>query len=346
MKTVRIGVLGSGFISELYLQALQHVPGTEVVVNYSRDIRRAKGFARRWHVPDATDRLKDVVSRTDLDLVLIGLPNFMHEEAVLALARAGKAMVCDKPLGRNAAEARRMLSAVQKAGVFHGYAESEVFTPAVTRARELVASGAIGRVLTFRGYEAHGGPHGRWFWDKKLAGGGVLLDMGCHSIEAARHFFGKSDKPEAVLAWGDTLVHKKKTRAEDNAVVLIRFASGGLAEIAVSWTALAGLDMRNEIYGSQGSVYTDIPGGSPVKSFTLKSAGYTVEKAATDRGWQFPVPDEFFSFGYVHELRHFVDCLRRGRKPLETFADGLIVNEIMDAAYSSMRSGRWIKIHV
>src|SRR5208282_4470902 len=162
--------------------------------------------------------------------------------------------------------------------------------------RELVASGAIGRVLSFRGYEAHGGPHASWFWDKRLSGGGVLLDMGCHSIEAARHFFGKNDKPVAVLAWGATLVHKKKTRAEDNAVVLLRFRSGGLAEINVSWTARAGLDVRNEVYGTEGSVSTDVPRGTPVRSFTLKSAGYTVEKASTTKGWQFPVPEEFYSF--------------------------------------------------
>lgn len=342
--SVRIGILGSGFIAELYLQALQYVPGAEPVVCYSRDLRRARALARRWKLPDATDRVSEVVSRRDLDLVLIGLPNSLHLEAVSALARAGKAVVCEKPLGRNAREARAMLAAVRKGGVFHGYAESEVFTPAVARAREMVASGAIGRVLSFRGYEAHGGPHARWFWDKRQAGGGVLLDMGCHSIAAARHFFGKDDRPAAVLAWGANLVHKRRTRAEDNAVVLVRFKSGGLAEICVSWTALAGLDMRNEVYGTLGAVYTDVPRGTPVRSFTLKSAGYAVEKATVDRGWQFPVPEEFFSFGYVHELRHFVDCLRRGRRPLETFEDGLAVNEVMDAAYASMRSGRWERV--
>lgn len=100
-------------------------------------------------------------------------------------------MVVTKPLGRSDAEAREMLTAVQEAGVWHGYAETEVFSPAVMRAREMIEAGAIGDVLTIRSREAHAGPHAPHFWDEALSGGGALLDMGCHTIAAARYFVGK-----------------------------------------------------------------------------------------------------------------------------------------------------------
>lgn len=339
---VRIALLGAGFVSDFYMQGLREVPGQEVAAVYSQTKERAAAFAEKWNLGHTTDRMEEAIEQGDL--VIIGLPNFVHKKAALAAARAGKPVVCTKPLARNADEAREMLEAVEAAGVMHGYAETEVFSPAVIQARRLIESGAVGKVLTVRSREAHSGPHAGWFWDPDLAGGGALVDMGCHCIAAARYFFGKDDAPVEVLAWGATLHHD--TTAEDNAVALLRFAGGGLAQIEVSWTARGGLDLRNEVFGSDGAVFTDVTRGTPVRAFTRASAGYIVEKAETDTGWVFPCVDEAGVYGYREEMRHFVDCVASGQRPRETFLDGYITNVILDAAYRSLQSRQWEKIEV
>ncbi len=239
-----------------------------------------------------------------------------------------------------------MLKAVQDAGVLHGYAETEVFSPAVIRARSLIDEGAVGRVLTVRSREAHAGPHAAHFWDAEEAGGGALLDMGCHTIEAARYFIGKDVRPVEVLAWGDTLVHNGRTSAEDNAVVLLRFENGALGQSELSWTARGSLDLRNEVYGTEGSIFTDVTRSTPISAFVRSTGSYLLEKAESDSGWVFPLPDEARVYGYHEEMKHFVECVARHEMPRETFADGLVVNVIIDAAYQSIREHRWVPVEL
>src|SRR5215210_7106549 len=203
--TVRIALLGSGFVAELYMLGLDEVRGHEVVVNYSRTAERARAFGARWRIPNQATDLAEAVGRDDVDLVVIGLPNVQHVEATRLACRARKHVVCTKPLGRNAAEAREMVDLVEGAGVLHGYAETEVFSPAVMRVRRMIDDGAIGRIFTIRSREAHSGPHADHFWDEQLTGGGALMDMGCHMFEAFRYFLGKEDRPVEVVAWGDRL---------------------------------------------------------------------------------------------------------------------------------------------
>jgi len=340
MKTVRLGMLGSGFVADFYMEGLKDVPGQEVVANYSETDERAGVFGEKWRVPAQHTTIEELCNRDDVDLVLIALPNSMHLEAVRVAAAAGKDMVCTKPLGRTAAESAEMVRLVRDAGVMNGYAETEVFAPAVVRTRELIESGALGRVLTVRAGERHSGPHSPHFWDLDFTGGGALLDMGCHTIEVARYFFGKDLRPESVMAWGATLQHGDKTEAEDNAVLLLRFEDGRMAITEASWTCKGGMELRNEVYGTEGRAVTDTS-STNMKVFTSGAAGYTVEKSDSESGWLFPIPEEAWVYGYKHELTHFIGCQRTGSIPRETFLDGYVVNEILDAAYRSMRSGAW-----
>lgn len=339
--SVGIALLGSGFVAEFYLQGLREVPGQRVVTNYSRSAERAAAFAAKWGIPHPTTDLEAAVGRADVDLVLIALPNDRHLAATAAAAAAGKAVVCTKPLGRNAQEAEAMLALVSEAGVLHGYAETEVFSPAVMRVRQMIEDGGLGRICTMRSREAHSGPHAAHFWQPELSGGGALMDMGCHMIEAFRYFLGKDDQPLECIAWGDLLVHRERTSAEDNAVAMVRFASGALGVAEVSWAALGGLDLRNEVYGDRGAAFTDVTRGTPVRAFAQGGTGYVLEKADADSGWVFPVPDEARVYGYHEEMRHFVECVAAGRQPRETYADGVVVNRVLDACYRSMRSRRW-----
>ncbi|HZU28441.1 MAG TPA: Gfo/Idh/MocA family oxidoreductase [Bryobacteraceae bacterium] len=344
MKNVRIAMLGSGFVAEFYMQGLANVNGQEVAVNYSRSAERARRFADRWRIPESSTDLDELVSRSDIDLYLIALPNEEHLPAGLKLARAGKNQVCTKPLGRTREEARQLRDAVRASGVMNGYAETEVFAPAVVKARETIEAGGIGRVLWVRSRESHSGPHSPHFWDIDKTGGGAMNDLGCHCVEAARYFFGKDDPITDVLAWGATLVHGGRTRGEDNALLVLKFASGGIGHCELSWTTLGGLDLRNEVHGSEGSIFTDVTRQTPIASFTSKSSGYVVEKADLDFGWTKPLPEEAFAYGYQAEMKHFVECAREGRTPRETYEDGYIVNCVLDAGYESMRAQRWVSV--
>jgi len=337
--TVRIGMLGSGFVANFYMLGLRDVPNYELRVVCSPTEEHARAFAEKWNIPEWDTDNERVVKRKDLDLILLAVPNYVHKDLAVMTARAGKNLVCTKPLARNAVEAKEMLDAVKAAGVLHGYAETEVFSPAVMKAREFIDRGAIGEVLSVRSREAHFGPHSPWFWDPKLAGGGALVDMGCHCIEAARYFIGKDNPVVEVLAWGDTLYHD--TEAEDNAVLLMHFEGGQIAEAEVSWTSRGGLDLRNEIYGTEGAIFTDVTRETPIKIFSKPGAGYIVEKAEAEIGWLFPPVDEAWIYGYREEMKRFIECVEKGEMPWENFEDGYIVNLILDAAYRSMKSKKW-----
>jgi predicted dehydrogenase len=344
MENVRIAMLGSGFVADFYMQGLANVNGQQVIANYSRSLERAQEFAGRWSIPEASASLESLIARDDIGLFIIALPNEVHLPVSLALSKARRNQVCTKPLGRTRAEAKSMLEAASASGALHGYAETEVFAPCVVKARDIIEQGGIGRVLWVRSRESHSGPHSPHFWDIEKTGGGALNDLGCHCIAAARLFFGKQDPIVEVMAWGACLVHGDKTKGEDNALLVLKFASGGIGHCELSWTTKGGLDLRNEVHGSDGSVFTDVTRGTPIASFLTKSAGYVVEKADIDFGWTRPLPEEAFAYGYHAEMRHFVECVRYGVAPPETYEDGYIVNCVLDAGYRSMQSRQWVKV--
>ena len=149
-------------------------------------------------------------------------------------------------------------------------------------------------------------------------------------------------KREVTLT-GD-LVKTLPTIRSYNALLVLKFQSGGIAHCELSWTTQGGLDLRNEVHGSLGSIFTDVTRSTPIVSFTPKAAGYVIEKADIDFGWTRPLPEEAFAYGYQAEMRHFVDCARNGRQPRETYEDGYIVNCILDAGYQSMRSKKWVRV--
>ena len=339
MREVRVGMLGSGFIGEFHTLGLRYVPDARVVANWGAGSERREAFGRRFD-SRPLDSIDAVCADPDVDLVVVSLPNHLHLDAVRAAAANGKAVACTKPLGRNATEAAEMLRLVTDAGVFHAYLENVVFNAETIRMREMIESGAIGRTTTFRAREGHSGPHAAHFWDAELAGGGALLDMASHGAEAARYLFGKDAAVRDVFAWGDTLVHRDRTTLEDNAVMLVRFEDGRVATMDVSWSSKGGLENRFEVYGEGGRIVQDIT-STVLRAFIERPAGYLGEKVDADTGWVYPVPNETYVHGHDAMMADVVEAFREGRPPRETFEDGLIVNTILDAAYRSMKSGRW-----
>ena len=303
-------MLGSGFVCDFYMQALRYVPDQRVVVNFSKSQAKAEDFAQRWKVPESTTDMQAAIERDDVDLVVVGLPNFVHRDACIAAAEAGKAVVCTKPLGRNAPEAAEILQAVRAHGVFHGYLETEAFMPDVLRAKQAVQDGAIGKVLIVRAREAHTGSHATYAWDAATSGGGPLLGMGVHAVAACRLFIGKDVMPQEVMCWADTLEHD--VPFEDNAVALVRFENRSLGQVESGWSNHGGMDVRTEIYGTDGLIHIDATHGVPIKAFSLHSMGYVQEKADSDTGWTYPQSDEAWQYGYHGQMYHFVRCLEDG----------------------------------
>ncbi len=349
MKKVNIGVLGYGFVQSVFhMPCYKEIPEANIVAIGGRRKEAIKEISSAYGVKkiySGEDFIDNLCADPEVEVVDIGLPNFLHKKAAILASENGKNVICEKPLGRNVDEARDMLNAVEKAGVIHCYAENQVFIPHITRAKEMIEKGAIGDVFWVRTREAHFGPHSAWFWDPELAGGGVLMDMGCHSVEVARYLINK--KPIEACAWSATLVHSIK--AEDNSLSLVKYEGNKLGQSENSWAAHGGLDLRFEIYGSDGAIFIDPTRKTGIEVFTVapeEKVGYVVEKAEAKKGWMYPIWREHEVYGYLFELQHFISCILKDEAPRETFKDGYIVNCVLDACYSSIKSGRWEAINL
>lgn len=337
----KVTMLGTGLIGRFYVQALHGQRNRDrVQAIYSRTAERAKAFAEEWAIPRWTTDLDEAIEDPETDTVIIGLPNNLHKEVAIQAAEAGKAVLCTKPLARDAVEAREMLDAVERAGVFAGYLEDLVYTPKTLKSIESIQNGALGRILWARSRETHPGPHSAWFWDPEISGGGAIVDMGCHCIEISRNFIGKDVRPVEVMCWADTQVHP--IEAEDSAIGLVRYASGAIGQFEVSWTFRGGMDLRDEVSGTEGTIWLDHFLRTGFEMFTAAGrGGYVAEKAEGETGWIFPVGDEVQELGYAHMFTDMFDAMDSGSTPRETFYDGYVVNAIMDACYRSAASKLW-----
>ena len=334
-------MLGSGFIGRFYADSIQGYRSKDKIVSiYSRKEESAKKFATDYKVPFSTIVLEEAIARPEVDVVCISLPNNLHEEAVMLCCKHKKAVMTTKPLGRNAAEAKRMLEAVENAKIFNGYLEDLVYTPKFIKAQESVKNGALGRILWAKSRETHPGPHSDWFWDIEQAGGGCILDLGCHCVEITRSYIGKDIKPIEVMCWADTQV--KPIDAEDHAIGLVKYENGAIGQFEVSWTFRGGLDLRDEVMGSEGTIWTNSFLRTGFEMFiTGKGADYVAEKAESNTGWLFPVGDELNELGYNHMFMDMFNALEKKLEPKETFYDGYVVNCILDAAYKSAKTKLW-----
>ena len=338
---MKLAILGSGFIARFYADALMAQRRKDVITTvYSRSETNAKKFANDYKVPNFSTSIKECVEHKDVEAVIIALSNDMHLEAVLACAAAGRHVLCTKPLGRNAIEGLQMLQAVDKANVVGGYLEDLCYTPKFLKSLAGIKNGSIGEVLWAKSRETHPGPHSDWFWDKEKSGGGAIIDLGCHCVEISRNFIGKNIKPVEVMCWADTRVHP--IDAEDNAIGLVKYENGAIGQFEVSWAFRGGMDLRDEVMGTQGTIWINNFLRTGFEMFTSGKGGdYIAEKAETNTGWLFPVGDEVNELGYNHMFTDMFDAIENNRQPNENFYDGYIVNAILDAAYLSAKTKKW-----
>jgi len=338
---VKIAMLGSGFIGRFYADSILGQRSQDKVFGiYARREESAKKFAADYGCSLWATDMEKVIAHPEVDVVCIALPNNLHEAAVMLCCKHKKAVITTKPLGRNAAEAKRMLEAVEAAGIFNGYLEDLVYTPKFLKANDSVKNGALGRILWAKSRETHPGPHSEWFWDIEQAGGGCILDLGCHCVEIARSFIGKDIRPVEVMCWADTQV--KPIDAEDHAIGLVKYENGAIGQFEVSWTFRGGMDLRDEVMGTEGTIWINSFLRTGFEMFTTgKGADYVAEKAESNTGWLFPVGDEVNDLGYNHMFTDMFRSIENGSAPKETFYDGYVVNSILDAAYRSAKSKLW-----
>lgn len=342
----KIAVLGTGLIGMFYTLALNGQRNRDKVVTiYSRSEERAREASQDWGVPHYTTDMDEAINHPEVTAVVIGLPNFLHLESIKKVAAAGKAVLCTKPLARNGAEAKEILDSVEESGVFAGYLEDLVYAPKALKAIQSVKDGAIGDVLIARSRETHPGPHSAWFFDAEKAGGGAIIDLGCHCIEIIRSYVGKGNRPLEVMCWHDTMVHP--IQAEDTAMVWIRFASGAMGQFEVSWTFRGGMDLRDEVSGTEGTIWLNHFLRTGFEMFTSgEGKGYVSEKSEVESGWLFPVGDEIVELGYTDMFTDMFNSMEEERQPTETFYDGYVVNCVMDACYKSAESGAWTPVEL
>ena len=389
-KTLRIGFIGSGFIAHFHLKSLLGVRNVEVTGVYSPTPAKREKFAKTVGELElgtcrAYDSLEALLAADDIDALWILSPNPTRLATMKAIADAVKsgqsgvfAVACEKPLARTLKEAREMLRLVEEAGLNHGYLENQVFSTAVLRGKEIIWRRAVpgtGRPYLARAAEEHSGPHEPWFWQGQEQGGGVLLDMMCHSIEVGRFLLTEPGAPRsslkfksatgavAVLKWAQPKYAADLSKRMGNAVDYTRrpsedFARGMLTfedeagnevivEATTSWAYVgAGLRIQLELLGPEYALeFSSL--STPLKIFISRAVEGgegedLVEKQNAETGLMPVLEDEAGVYGYTDENRHMVEAFRRGETPMETFADGVAVVQMLMALYKSAEEKRTV----
>lgn len=378
-----IGMVGGGFVARFHVRSWVGVRDADilgVVTRRSSTAEEVASLSRKLGVgdPKVFRSVSDMVADPNIDALWICAPNFTRveimEEIVDAL-EAGKGQLvgvaCEKPLGRNAAEARKMLELVQRAGLLDGYLENQLFSPAVTRGKDILWSrGAAltGPPFLARAAEEHSGPHMPWFWEGELQGGGVLNDMMCHSVEVARFLLTPPGADRGVLTpvkvtahtsclkwqqphYAHVLAENSDGRtdyltrpAEDFARALIEYrdqqGNECIVEATTSWCFVgAGLRLSMELLGPEYSLSVNSLDAGPKVFFSRQVIGEAgedlVEKQNAETGLMPVVSDEESEYGYVGENRHMVRSFLSGVRPAENFSDGVDVTDLLMTAYMS-----------
>ena len=389
-KRLGIGFIGGGFISRFHIQSLISVRDVDVLGVMSKTKQSAEETADLANDLDlgpakAYDTITEMIEDPNINALWVCSPNFARIDTFEEIANAiesGKGeligVACEKPLGRNVAEAKKVLELTKSVGLLDGYLENQVFSPSITRGKEIIwARGAAttGRPFLARAAEEHSGPHMPWFWEGELQGGGVLNDMMCHSVEEARFMLtepGKprdSIKPISVSAHTDCLKWQRpkyadilsknsggktdysKKPSEDFARSLIEYLDEDgeklIVETTTSWCFVGeGLRLSMELFGPEYSMFVNTLDPDLKVFFSREVAGSAgedlVEKQNAESGGMPVVSNEAEVYGYTAENRHMVESFLAGKRPDENFDDGLNVTELLMTAYMSAEQGKTI----
>ncbi|MBE3573673.1 MAG: Gfo/Idh/MocA family oxidoreductase [Moorella humiferrea] len=348
MEKVKVGLLGAAFSAELHIDGyLRCQELSRVVAVCDRNLELARDFARRYNIPYAFGDADEMFALSEIDVIDICLPNFLHCEMAEKAFSAGKHVISEKPLATSVEEAERMVEAAQKAHKQLFYAEDWLFAPALLRAQELINQGAIGKPLFIKAKESHSGSHSPFAKKLRFCGGGAMIHLGVHPIGFLLALKGMPTAVMAMTTGGGSanFVHRDM-EGEDWAAALLRFADGTTAIAEANYITLGGMNDIIEFYGTEGRLHIDLTMSSPITAYSRVGFDYAVEKAETTIGWTKPAVDERLMLGYIGEIRHFMSCLQEDKPAMKGLRgeDGLEVLKVIEAIYRSAREGRQITL--
>lgn len=341
---VKVGIIGSQFEADIHAASFRIMPEeAEVVAVASPTPGHPESLAERYGIPRVFHDYREMLREKDIEMVTITAPNSLHASMTIDCAKAGKHVVCEKPLCMTLEEADEMIDTCRRQGVLLMYAEELFFTPKYVKAKEMAEQGAFGKLYLVKQSEKHFGPHAPWFWDVNRSGGGVFMDMGCHGIAFCYWFLNRPQIKNVYCQMG-IYAHADKTRGEDNSICIIEFENNAVGLIEDSWARRGGMEDRIEIYGEGGVTHADLHMGNALPTYSEYGYGYAVEKAPATQGWSWPVFEELWNYGFPQEMHHFARCVRSKEEPKATGEDGRLVQEVLLAGYQSAGCGRKIDL--
>jgi len=335
MNKVRVGVIGLG-MGQYHLQSYEACPAAEVVAVCDVDETRLQGVLKTRPRVRGFKDCGEMLALKELDAVSVALPNFLHAPVTIAALKAGKHVMCEKPMAMNAAEAKKMRDTAKRLRkLLMMHFNMRYMTTAATL-KPIIDTGALGRIYhvttTYTRRDGYPRP-GSWFGQKAQSGGGPLIDLGVHRIDLALWLIGY---PKPVAAFGgvyDLLAREKlkgiKFDCEDFSAAMIRFADGCTMYCVASWDGhekAGGCTMS--IRGTDGAIFEE---GAEL---TLCRKEFGVPTACVLAPQQ---PKE-------SPQQHFVDCILSGKQPGPSAEHGVTVMKILDAIYASARTGREARI--
>lgn len=340
-RKVKVGVIGSGFISDIHVRSLKTINNAEIIACASIDKESLKKFVKKYEIPHSFTDYRKMLEMNEIDVVTLGVPNDLHMQMVVNCTDAGKHVICEKPLCLSLKDADLMINSCKEAGVKLMYVEQYCFAPKYLKLKELIKSRALGKIYFIKHSQKHDGPHSPWFFDIERTGGGVIMDMGCHTFGFFRWLTDNAEV-ESIYADIGTYMHKDKTKGEDNAIVIIKFKGSITAVSEISWAKRGGYDDRAEVYGLKGLSFADM--SSSLRTYSEIGFEYVSEKAPISIGWSYHIFEEDWQSGFPQLFSHFIDCVENNKEPLLTGEDGKIILEMVYAAYKSAKEGRKVKL--
>ncbi|MGO4884805.1 MAG: Gfo/Idh/MocA family protein [Bryobacteraceae bacterium] len=372
-KPLRIGLVGYGFMGRTHSNAFAKVsqffdlpfrPVLQAVC--ARDASKLAGFAAQWGYASTETDWRKLVARPDIDLIDIASPNDTHAEIAIAAAAAGKMVLCEKPLGRNATESERMAAAVEKAPVPNMVWYNYRRVPAVTLAKQLIDEGRLGKIFHYRAKflqdwtisaDLPQGGVGLWRLDVNVAGSGVTGDLLAHCIDTAMWLNGPIDR---VTAMTETFVKERphaltgrveRVGIDDASAFLARFRNGSLATFEATRYARGHKALYTlEINGEHASIAWDLHDLHRLEYFDHRDEGRlrgwrSIHITDGDhpymKHWWVPGLQIGYEHTFIHQVADFLEGLGEGRIPGPSFRDALATDYVTDAVLRSARTGQW-----
>ncbi len=350
MAKLKVLVIGAAFSADLHADGYSRIlDKVDIVGICDKNMNSIKSLAERYGFEGYTayDDIDTALNECECDLVDICLPNFMHHDVAIKAMNKGHNIICEKPLATTVEDAQDMVDTASRLGKHIYYAEDWLFAPAFRKAKDIIESGQLGKMLYVRARESHSGSHSPFAQTIKYCGGGCMVHLGVHPV--AFMLAMKDNKWSQITAMttgglDKNIVHKTM-EGEDWAGAFVTFEDGTISTLEANYITIGGMEDIMDIYCEKGCVHVDLSFSGPVKVFSIPGLDYTIEKAEVTTGWSNVAVDEKYNLGYCGEINHFVDCCINDVDAQVGLrgVDGLETLKVINLIYKSAKEGVSIK---